>query len=272
MKPTPKLSYASPEDPLLKAALIKSIERLSGKRKLEKMYRGVLEDLDTMDTFWEAALAQLQVQLEYNQAQLDKIPDQGPLIFIANHPFGVVDGLIICFLASKARRNFKILINRALCREERIAHYMLPIDFNETREAVLVNIDSKKRAMETLQQGGAIVIFPAGGIATSEGPFGKATDLEWKLFTAKLIQMTEATVVPVFFHGQNSRIFQIASQFSLTLRLSLIVHEVKNMIGKPVHFTIGDPIPYQQLASIKQRKELLNHLREVTYGLSSRVQ
>ena len=226
----------------------------------------------TVDTFWEAALSQLQVQLEYDRTQLDKIPRRGPIIFIANHPFGVIDGLIVCHLASKIRPNFKILINSALCREERIAHYMLPIDFSETKEAALVNIDSKKRAMETLRQEGAIVIFPAGGIATSEGPFGPATDLEWKLFTAKLIQMTEATVVPVFFHGQNSRLFQIASQFSLTLRLSLIVHEVKNKIGKPVRFTIGDPIPYQALAAIKQRKHLLNHLREVTYGLSSRVQ
>ena len=114
------------------------------------------------------------------------------------------------------------------------------------------------------------MIFPAGGIATTKGPLGKATDPEWKLFAAKLIHMSKATVVPIYFHGQNSRIFQIVSQFSLTLRLSLIIHEVKNKIGKTIRVTIGNPIPYQELAQIKGRRQLTHYLREVTYGLPER--
>ncbi len=269
----PDITYASPEDPKFKTILIRSIERLTGKRKMERLYEGLLDQHEReMVTFWEAALTQLQVQLEFNEEQLARIPKTGPILFIANHPFGVLDGLIICHLASKARENFKILINRALCQVDLVESNMLPIDFAETKEAMMINISSKKKAIETMRQNGAIVIFPAGGISTSTNAFGKAIDLEWKLFAGKLIQQTKATVVPVYFHGQNSRIFQIASQFSLTLRLSLIIREVNRKIGKKVFFTIGDPIPYQELEGIKGRKELLHHLREVTYSLSDRYQ
>jgi putative hemolysin len=181
-----------------------------------------------------------------------------------------LDGLIVCHIAAITRQRFKILINNALCKEEQIAPYLLPIDFSETEEAVRVNINTKRQALDILRRRGAIIIFPAGGIATTKGPLGKATDLEWKLFAAKLIQMTRATVVPIYFHGQNSRIFQIVSQFSLTLRLSLIIHEVKNKIGKTIRVTIGDPIPYQEIAAIKGRRNLTRYLREVIYRLPDR--
>lgn len=264
---SPRLTYASPQNPFIKNALIQSIEVLTGKRKLEKLYANLLNE-ESNHTFWEAALKQLQLKLDYDPAQLAKIPQSGPIVFVANHPFGVLDGLIICHLAARTRQNFKILINSVLCREERIAPYMLPIDFSETKEAVHLNINSKKQALKVLQNNGAIVIFPAGGISTAQGPFGKVTDLEWKLFVAKLIHISQATVVPVYFHGQNSRIFQIASQFSLTLRLSLIIHEVNNKIGQTIRITIGNPIPYQQLMDIKQRRQLTNYLRQVTYSLA----
>ncbi len=267
-KKLPKITYASPEDPLIKTFLIRSIERLSGQPKIERMYDHVLNDRAEDMSFWEAALEQLQLHVEYDERQLAKIPQQGSLVFIANHPYGVLDGIIICNIAAKTRGNFHILINSALCREEAVAQYMLPIDFNDTQEALRTNIETKRRAEAILAEDGTIVIFPAGGIATSHGPFGPATDLEWKTFAAKMIQTSRATVVPLYFHGQNSRIFQIVSQISLTLRLSLIIHEVTKKIGDTIQVSIGDPIPYQDIADIKKRKALTSYLREVTYGLS----
>lgn len=265
----PDITYASPDDPKVIAMMIRSIERISGKRKIEKLYLKALDKhLDHNVSFWEAVLAQLRVTVNYDPTQLAKIPRTGPVIFIANHPFGVLDGLIACHLATTTRNNFKILTHRLLCRVEVIDPYMLPVDFDETKEAMMVNINTKKEAAATLRQGGTVVVFPGGGISTTEGFFSKsATDLEWKLFAAKLIQQAKATVIPIYFHGQNSRMFQVVSQVSMTLRLSLIIHELRKQMGKPVDVTIGDPIPYQDLAGIKQRKELLKHLREVIYAL-----
>jgi putative hemolysin len=116
-----------------------------------------------------------------------------------------------------------------------------------------------------------VIIFPAGGIAKATGLRRSITDIEWKLFAAKIIQMTKATVVPVFFHGNNSWVFNTVSQFSQTLRLALIISELRNKIGKSIRVTIGDPLPYDELSGIKKRQALLNHLRNHTYQLASEV-
>lgn len=268
MSQNPTLTYACATDPLLKKVLIHSIEHLTGRSKLEKVYATALQNHNATTSFWEAALGALQINLAYSEARLTAIPPNKPIVFIANHPFGVLDGLALCHLAAQTRQDFRILVHSALVREQRIARYMLPIDFSETEAAIHTNIESKRQALATLRQGGAIVIFPAGGIATTKGPFGKATDLEWKLFTAKLIHMTKATVVPIYFHGQNSRLFQIVSQFSLTLRLSLIISEVNNKIAKTIRINIGHPMAYEELAVIKGRQALLNYLRQATYALA----
>jgi len=266
-----RLTYASPEHPLPKRIFIRSIEKLTGQRKLANVYDTVLQRIPETEShaIWPAALNELAITVDYDAAQLRKVPTDGPLVLIANHPYGVLDGLIICHLAAQLRTNFKILIHRALCIEERIERYLLPVDFTESAEAIQSNIETKQRALATLNAGNAVIIFPAGGISTTvNGPFGPAVDLEWKLFVTKLIQRTEATVVPIYFHGQNSRIFQLASQLSDTLRLALIVHEVTRKRGDTIQVKIGDPIAYDALAGIRKRKELLHHLRNVIYGLS----
>jgi len=266
-----RLTYASPEHPLPKRLFIRSIESLTGQRQLARVYDRVLNSVPAteMHGLWGMALHELQINADYAYEQLQKVPKEGPVILIANHPYGVIDGLIICHLAAQIRANFKILIHRSLCVEPRVAHHMLPIDFNETAEAIQINIETKQRALETLRAGNAIIIFPAGGISTTpNGPFGQAIDLEWKLFVTKLIQMTKATVLPVYFHGQNSIAFQLASQFSETLRLALIIHEVNRKRGATIPVNIGDPIFYDELAGIRKRKELLQHLRNVIYNLA----
>jgi putative hemolysin len=263
----PKLSYAAEVDKLPKKVLIHAIEFATGRRKLEKIYAQVADAQTSNQSFWEATLNALQVKLVYNREPLAALPASGPVILIANHPYGVLDGLTMCYLAAQIRPNFRILVNAALCREDRIAEYTLPIDFAATEAATRTNLDSKRKALEVLQAGGALVIFPAGAISTAISPFGQVTDMEWKLFAAKLIQASKATVLPVFFHGHNGRLFQMVSQFSLTLRLALIIHEVKKKMAHPLYMRIGLPIPYAQLAGIKSRKALIDHLRQVTYAL-----
>ncbi len=248
--------------------IINAIEVLSGRGKLERRYDELLAAAEGSASFWEAALRATRIQLNLDPAQLAAIPRAEPLVFIANHPYGVIDGLIMCVIAMRVRHDFRILINAALCREPRVMRHMLPIDFSDTREAARGNIQSKHDAQLALSKGIPIVVFPAGGISTSNGALGPVTDLEWKLFMSKLVHTSKATVVPVYFHGQNSRLFQIASQFSLTLRLALIISELNRQIGKPLKVSVGAPICYEQLAHIEGRQALTEHLRKATYRLS----
>lgn len=270
--PKVRLSYTSTDDPLMKRVLISTIEHATGRKRLERIYGEIKAENPDSSELWDLLLSKLELFPHYDQQQLAKIPTEGPIIFVANHPFGVVDGVILGYLASKVRSNFCVLVNEVLCREELLQPYFLPIDFRETRAALQTNIQSRNETLRRLQNGEALAIFPAGGVATSPKIWGKAEDLEWKRFVIKMIWQTKATVIPIFVHGQNSRLFQLASHLSMNLRLSLLLHEVRNKRGRPIFLDIGDPIPFGQLSNIKDRQQLLDHLRHVTFDLKNERQ
>ena len=261
-----KLSYSTENDPKLKKLFISTIEFLTGRRKLEKLYN----EIDALDLqagpLWEEILRRLDIGIIYDEDQFNKLPKDGPLVFIANHPFGVVDGLIMGSLGARVRPGFFVLANEVLCKDKLLNQHMLPIDFAETKEAMRTNIETRQKTFDRLEKGDILIIFPAGGVATAPTPFGKPEDLDWKRFVIKVIQKTKATVVPIFVHGQNSRLFQIASHINTNLRLSLLLNEVRNKVGKNVHLSIGDPIPFEEIEHIKDRQMLLDHLREITYA------
>ena len=131
------------------------------------------------------------------------------------------------------------------------------------------NIETKRAALAALARDECVAIFPSGGVATAEKVFGPAIDLEWRTFVAKLVRSSEATVVPLFFHGQNGPLFQLASRLSQTLRLSLLLHEVNNKRGRPLRVTVGEPVGYGELREIRGRGELTEHLRRTVMALES---
>ncbi len=252
---------------MLRRLLIVAIERMLGGRQVEQMYDEILDRSKRDEQIWEEAMRVLSLDLRYDEAALLRVPRDQPLVFIANHPFGVLDGMVICYLVSRVRPRFRVLTNQALCVSERVAEYLLPIDFNDSKGAVRANIETKKRALKSLADGEALVVFPSGGVATSKNLFGPAVDLEWKTFAAKMIRRSMASVVPIYFHGSNSRFFQIASHMSQTLRMAILLGEFKRRVGSEVHVTIGAPIPWTELESIKCRRALTQHLWQATHLL-----
>ena len=260
-----RLTYASPDDPLLKKVVINAVELATGRRRLERYYHEIQHLAP--EQLWGAVLEKLEVQLDFDQAKLALTPGEGPVVFVANHPFGVLDGLILGYLVSLVRPNFFFIVNEVLTRDNPLEKFMLPIDFRETAAAARTNILTRQLAAERLKAGEALAIFPSGGVATSPKFWKPAQDLEWKRFVAKLIQLTKATVVPLYFHGRNSQLFQIASHINQSLRLSLLLNEIRNKIGTTIDINIGSPIPYHTLAG-KGRQELLDYLKDVTMALA----
>ncbi len=155
-----------------------------------------------------------------------------------------------------------MLTNEVLTRAEEIKPWLLPIDFAETEEALATNLKSRAAAKHHLMNGGCLIVFPAGGVSTTPTLWHRhATDAEWKKFTARLIAQCQAAVVPIFFAGQNSRLFQMASHVSMTLRLSLLFKEIRDRIGSEVHVRIGEVVPFAQISTMGDRQAVMNHLQ-----------
>jgi putative hemolysin len=264
-----RFSYSTADQPALQRVVIQAIEKMGGQRKLKKLYDQHQKSVAAGENFFEAALRLLRMEVEFDAAALAMTPATGPVLFISNHPYGVLDGITLTWLATKVRPDTKVLANDVLCQAPEAAHNLLPVAFAPTREARETNVQSRLAAQAWLRDGHAVGIFPGGGVSTTEKPLkGPAVDLPWAPFTAKLLRMSRATVVPVFFVGQNSRLFQLASHLSLTLRLSLVFRETARRIGTALKVRVGQPIPFADIAHIEDRGALVAELRKRTFGLA----
>lgn len=264
----PSLSYADYFEHPLKKRLVRAVERFSGQPKIQKLYYEYRESLQHMP-FFQAAIKLLDLKVEIDVARHAAIPRKGPLVVVANHPFGVLDGLVICHLLSLIRTDFKVLTNAVLDGAPEAHDWILPIDFAATKEAQATNIATRKESLARLKRGECIVVFPAGGVSTAPTLLSRAAvDDTWKPFTAKLITQGGANVVPVYFEGQNSRLFQLASHMSIELRLALVFREVNRRRGTRMPVHIGEVLTREGLANAGKRAELMQFLREATYSMA----
>jgi len=266
---TKYFSYADPNDPIHRKALIRSIEFVSGQPYLYNIYREYQRNPERWDSFWDGCVDLLKLDIQYDEEKIKKIPSEGPLMIVANHPFGVLDGLVICWLTSKIRSEFKVLTHSLLLRASETKDFLLPIDFSENKNAMITNLETRKTARKILDEGGTIVVFPGGTVSTTKKFYNKtALDPSWRNFTSRLIKRSKPTILPLHFTGQNSFLFQTASHLSETLRSSLLFHEVKRRINTKVPVIIGDPISYSDIDENLSNTELSEYLRNTTYKIN----
>eukprot|EP01132_Coremiostelium_polycephalum_P007097 gene7097-8751_t len=264
-----ELSYANDTQSRITQWLIRSIEGLSGRDHYVRLYNAWRTDIVPagIDVFCRM-MDLINIRLDVaDQWPPQHLPDT-PLVIVANHPFGIGDGIAALALAEQLGRPFRVLINNDLMKVPEIRPYALPVCFDETKEAVAMNMATRHEAVRLLKEGVTIVVFPAGGVATAPKGFGRAEDLPWKIFPAKLVQQAKASVIPVYFGGQNGRVFHLASKISMTLRISLLIREFRKLSGKAITVRIGRTMDWSELAPLADRKNLLDYMYGAVFALA----
>ena len=264
-----EISYAHSVKTRSGRTVVRLLENTTGRLRLIKRAKGYEDEVAQGRDFWQVMVDRYGLSLDIVGGALSNIPSEGPVILIANHPYGILDGLMMGHILSQARGDFRILANSVFRKAEDLNRIVLPISFDETREGVQTNIATRKTALDYLGQGGAIGVFPGGTVSTAERPFGRPMDPMWRSFTARMIVKSNATVVPIYFDGHTSRLFQMASHLHSTLRLGLLIKEFKKRVDTPVRVVIGDPIERDVLDPIaKDSKQMMDFLRKATYELN----
>lgn len=264
-----EFTYASEENPLRLILAIRGIELLTGQPYLKRMYHVYQSEKRPHGDAFRRYLELIDVEIALHGTPLEEIPRNGPVIFVANHPYGVLDGIIMCALAARVRPDFKVVITKILCRFPELAPHILPLDFTENPRALDVNIDTRKRTRDELAGGGAVVLFPSGAISVKPRLFDKrAVDLEWKPFLGQLVRRYRPHIVPVCFAGQNSSVFHFADRIHQDLKRALIFYETRRHVGKQVDVVIGKPLSADDVADIPTA-DLVAHLQAHTMAQSA---
>lgn len=248
------LSYANSFDDPWTSFGIRAIEWLTGKLTILRMvnkfeknnaeYRG--------QKFWRGALNIMGIELKTPMEQLANIPTDGPVVVVANHPHGMVDGMIFADLIGRVRQDYRILTRSVLTElDEAATSFMIPVPFPHDPDAQRKMVEMRANAMAHLGDGGVVALFPSGVVMSSRTWFGPAIEAEWNVFTAKLIRRSGARVVPIFYPGRNSRAYQIANKISPMLRQSLLLHEIVRSCNKPQAPIVGAPLTDEQMAMLE---------------------
>jgi putative hemolysin len=258
-----RTSYASNEDHFLRRAAIRSIERALGRRAVEEIYeRWCVDVYGSSNRVFGRLLEMYGINVSIGgQWPLERIPD-GPIVMVANHPFGVADGMALGAVAEHFGRPYRVIVNERMMKVPEFRPYILPISFDETPEAMAINIATRNEAIRLLRDGVTIGIFPSGGVATAPRGFGPAEELPWKMFLPKLIQMGKANVLPIYIEGQNSLLFQMVSRVSPTVRIALLFNEFHRLAKRPITARTSNLMPWSELAATRDRKALMDLIQQ----------
>lgn len=267
-----RLSYAGTFKNPLKVWTIRALEWITAKVTLLRLIRSFERSGAPVGVpFWPKAIRHMGIEVQTPPEEIARIPATGPVVVVANHPSGLVDGMVMAEMVARVRGDFKILTRSLLTGIPEIEEFMIPVPFPHEDNARELGLQMRDETMAHLARGGVIILFPAGRVACSETWFGPAIEGEWNVFTHKMISKSGATILPIFFPGQNSRAYQIANLVSATLRQGLLLYEIKRSLFKPQRPVIGAPIPATELDKWKGKpRDFLAWLRQHTLDLGLR--
>ena len=229
-----------------------------------EQYKG----LDFLKAFFEL----LHIESIVEEEELLRIPKEGAFITVSNHPFGVVDGLLLMRYLAEERPNFKVMANFLLKKIEGITDYIIPVNPLESHQEAYSSLHGMKLALQHLKNGHPLGIFPAGEVSTYQTDKKTVADRQWQLPAIKLIKKAKVPIVPIYFQGSNSRIFHLIGRIHPLLRTATLPREMFNKKGEEVRIRIGNPISVRSQEDFEDVERFGRFLRAKTYALGSTIE
>jgi putative hemolysin len=244
-------------------------ERFIPVEKVRQLYRRVRQAPDGFGL--ENLLTEMRVELRVDAADTARIPTSGPVVVVANHPFGMLDGAVLAVLLTRVRPDVKVMTNYLLRDVPELARHCIFVDpFQTGPGSIEINRRAVREALAWLQDGGMLAIFPAGEVSHWQFPQAEIADPEWSDTAARLIRRTEAAALPIYFCGRNSVSFHLFGMIHPRLRTAFLLQEFLQQKGRTVAVRVGSEIPSASLTGAADDREVIEYLRWRTYLLARR--
>lgn len=244
-------------------------EKLLAVDKINEYYHRACSIQDEVN-FFQKSLESMKLKIQISPEDLERIPTSGPVLTVANHPFGAVDGVILGALMLQVRPDVKVLGNHLLGAIKELCPWLFLVDPFGTEESARKNLRSMRDTLNFLKEGGMVATFPAGEVSSFQFKSRQVSDPPWNVNTARFVRKSGASVLPVYFEGRNGPLFHLAGMVHPRLRTLLLPHEMAKKEESTVSLRVGSPIPYRKLAEFENDQSLTDYLRMKTYILKNR--
>ena len=249
--------------PLRNRWLASLLERALGLSTLSKCYESAVGKADTQ-AFLLAVLDYLGVRLNAVDPQntLGQLPD-GPLLIVANHPLGGLEGVAITQLLLALRPDTQVLTNNLLTRIPELKSTFIGVDVL-SKNAARQNVKGIRAASQHLNSGGALLVFPAGKVASVNIRSGSVEDHPWNRLAGNLLRRSGASCLPIHVDGYNSRFFYLMALVHPKLRTLLLPRELANKAGRELTLIVGELIKPQEIRKLSDDRAVTDYLRLAT--------
>lgn len=241
-------------------------ECMLGLSQLDSYYRQRQDDMSSRE-FLRFTLSKLGIDYCVASGSIDEIPEHGPTIVVANHPFGAIEGVMLAELLLKRRSDVKILANEYLHRINELSELFIGVDVFENVSSTLSNMHGVKKAVQHLKSDGLLLVFPAGEVSSIQLKQRQITDRKWNRIIGMLVRKTGASTTPIYIEGKNSQWFYLAGLLNPKLRTMLLAREMLNKREQTIKLHIGQTIPYAELKTLSSDEAMTDYLRLNTYLL-----
>ena len=222
--------------------------------------------------FIDSVIGELEVRFEISPEDLKRIPQSGPFITVSNHPFGGIDGILLIRTLGEVRPDYKVLANFMLSKIRPIEEFFFPVNPFETRKGEKSSLKGLKLALNHLQDGNCLGVFPAGEVSSYQSGLLGVADKKWQPSVVKLIKNAKVPVVPVYFDGTNSKLFHLLGLIHPLLRTIKLPSELFNKRNKVIRIRIGNPICVEEQEEFTDLNQYSRYLRAKTYALGTSLE